>query len=180
MAELLPKLKILLKIWAGKLELALLNFVPDPEITPDERPMNAPDAPETSKIDPGTTQDFITHFATCIRDYEGKPGDLNYKNNNPGNFRCPKVAIDKRYGDVQCVDCGPSGKFLKFPTYELGWLYLTTILKQRIKANPTWSCRDFFRNYAPTGDNNNPDRYAAYVAARLAISVDYPLSKCLS
>ena len=171
------------KIFLQNLEKFLLDFVPDPEDAPETLPMNQntpPVAPQTPQNALQTTQDFITHFATCIRDYEGKPGDLNYKNNNPGNFRCPKVKIDKRYGNVICVETGVSGKFLKFPTYDLGWLYLTTILKQRIKANPTWSCRDFFNNYAPAADNNNPDRYAAYVASRLGISIDYPLSKCLA
>lgn len=110
----------------------------------------------------------LIDFCTYLRDYEGKPGDLNYRNNNPGNCRCSKVGYAASYGTVKCVN-----NFAVFSTYELGWLYLQNLVKERCAKHPTWTIKDFFANYAPTGDNNNPSLYAKNVAGRLGVGTDF-------
>lgn len=101
----------------------------------------------------------LDDFCLAIRDYEGKPGDLNYRNNNPGNIR------------------GRDGKFLKFKTYNEGFAYLKEYVKRAstgIHKSYKKGCTilEFFRVYAPTGDNNNPDAYAKWVAKRINETVD--------
>lgn len=98
----------------------------------------------------------LVEWAFAIRDYEGSPGDLNYRNNNPGNLRSVK------------------GPFLKFPTWEAGWNalldYLTRAATGKHKAyKPEFSLLQFFNVYAPTADKNNPTAYAKYVAKRLNV-----------
>lgn len=116
----------------------------------------------------------LDNFCLAIRDYEGKPGDLNYQNNNPGNCRCSPIGYLPIYGKVQCVKTA-SGYFAKFPTYELGWLYLHNLVKSRIAKHPTWTIKDFFTNYSPSSDGNYPVQYAAYVAKRCGVTVDYKI-----
>lgn len=117
----------------------------------------------------------LDKFCTAIRDFEGVPGDLNYKNNNPGNCRCSPMGYLAKYGDVKCIN-----NFAVFPTYELGWEYLENLVYYRIEAHPTWTFLDFFNVYAPTGDNNNPNNYANHVAAQCGVSVDTVLSTWLA
>lgn len=143
-------------------------------------PVEAPSAPEPEHSpstvpeseEPKPEQDILTVFCTAIRDFEGKPGDLNYRNNNPGNFRCSPVGYAAKYGKVRCVK-----GFACFPSYELGWLYLTNSVKERAKKHPAWTIRDFFYNYAPPGDHNPTEKYAATVAAKCGVSVDCTLSE---
>lgn len=120
----------------------------------------------------------LNNFCLAIRDHEGNPGDLNYKNNNPGNFRCSSVGYDRKYGIVLCVETA-SGKFAKFETYELGWLYLQNIVKERINKHPDWTLIDFFSNYAPSTDGNNPVLYAKYVAYRMGVGSDFKIKNIL-
>lgn len=111
----------------------------------------------------------LEEFCTALRDYEGKPGDLNYRNNNPGNCRCSPVGYLAKYGNVLCVDTA-SGKFAKFSSYELGWEYLLNLVHYRANLHPKWNLYDFFGNYAPSSDKNDPDKYAESVAKVLGIS----------
>ena len=114
-------------------------------------------------------QSKLDTFCEAIRDFEGSPGDLNYENNNPGNCRCSPVGYLAKYGNVLCVNTA-SGEFAKFPTYELGWEYLENLVHYRALSNPTWTFIDFFNEYAPSNDNNNPHEYAQYVATRCGVS----------
>lgn len=105
---------------------------------------------------PPVVESKLEALCLAIRDYEGKPGDLNYKNNNPGNIR------------------GLDGKFLKFKTMEEGMEYLRNYVR-RVAQNKHKAYKkdctllQFFHTYAPTLDNNNPDKYAIYVAKRLGV-----------
>ncbi len=97
---------------------------------------------------------LLTEWAIAIRDYEGKPGDLNYRNNNPGNLK--KV----------------SGGFMKFATWDAGWKalldYLTRAATGKHKAyKPDFTLLQFFLVYAPTNDNNYPRKYAEFVGKRI-------------
>lgn len=129
-----------------------------------------PTVPESEESKP--KPDILTTFCTAIRDFEGKPGDLNYRNNNPGNFRCSPVGYLAKYGDVKC-----KGGFACFPTYELGWLYLENSVRDRARRHPAWTIRDFFYNYAPPADDNPTEKYAATVAARCGVPVDCTLAE---
>lgn len=103
----------------------------------------------------------LVKFCNAIRDYEGAPGDLNYRNNNPGNCRCSPLGYLPQYGDVQCVN-----GFAVFPTMELGEEYLQNLVYHRVLAHPDWSFLDFFQVYAPSGDDNDPEAYADNVAVK--------------
>lgn len=111
----------------------------------------------------------LIRFCLAIRDYEGAPGDANYLNNNPGNCRYNPGGYLPEYEPVKESAAG----FAVFPSYEVGLLYLQNMIKQRISNHPAWSIEDFFANYAPTSDGNNPLLYAAFVAKRLGVGVSY-------
>lgn len=101
----------------------------------------------------------LIEWATAIRDYEGKPGDLNYRLNNPGNIK------------------GKNGKFLKFATWDEGWKYLLDYLTRATTGKhksykPEFSLLQFFKVYAPSADKNNPHAYASFVAKRLGVTVE--------
>ncbi len=106
-------------------------------------------------------------FCLAIRDYEGGPGNANYTNNNPGNCRCSKVGYLPKYGKV---GCSPGG-FAVFPTYELGWEYLLNLVHQRAVIHPSWTILQFFQNYSPSADKNDPTAYAKNVATRCGVGI---------
>ena len=112
---------------------------------------------------------ILEKFCLAIRDYEGSPGDLNYRNNNPGNARFYKGGYLSIYGDVKC---DPHG-FAIFPTYEQGWLYLKNLVKGKIMKHSQWTIKDFFYSYAPVTDENSPELYAVFVANRCGVTPDY-------
>lgn len=130
--------------------------VPESDLPPNPPPMPKPAMLDT--------------FCTALRDFEGKPGDLNYKNNNPGNFRCSPVGYLAKYGAVKCV-----GNFAVFPSYELGWEYLQASVLHWATLHPTWTIFDFFSHYAPPSDNNPTLTYASNVAGKCGVPVSTTL-----
>jgi len=135
--------------------------------------------PETKLAEPEPVlpkRDLLEEFCLAIRDFEGKPGDLNYQNNNPGNCVYSSVGYDKKYGNVK-----KRGRFAVFPTYELGFLYLKNLVKSKAKEHPEWTIYNYFADekegHAPASDNNNPNIYASYVAGRLKILVTTKLNQ---
>jgi hypothetical protein len=113
-------------------------------------------------------------FCAGIRDFEGKPGDRNYRNNNPGNFKFSPVGYRAIYGHVT----EDKGGFAVFPTAELGWLYLTNSVVQTAREHPEWTIYDYFAlKHAPKKDGNDPARYAASVAARCGVPVTTTLGE---
>lgn len=108
---------------------------------------------------PREERDIVNEFCLAIQQYEGwYPGSKAYRNNNPGNIR----AVD--------------GSFLVFPTYEKGFAYLkdyvTRACTGKHKAyQPTYNISQFFGVYAPTLDNNNPDKYAQFVADKIKLPI---------
>lgn len=101
---------------------------------------------------------LVEDFCLAIRDYEGKPGDLNYRNNNPGNIR------------------SRSGQFLKFKTYNEGFAYLKDYVTRactgkHLSYKPEFTITKFFLVYSPTLDKNDPIKYATWVAEKLNIPV---------
>lgn len=145
---------------------------PTPPVTPPESPITPDPMPTTQE----PTQSRLVTLCTIIRDFEGKPGDANYRNNNPGNCRFYAGGYLPKYGNVQ----RSPGGFAIFPTYELGWEYLLNMVHHRVEMHPTWTFYDFFAHYAPTTDGNQPRHYAEWVASRCGVSPSTMLLKFLA
>ncbi len=109
------------------------------------------------------TQALLNAFCTAIRDFEGAPGDRNYRNNNPGNCRYSSVGYARMYGTVK----KDKDNFAIFSSWDLGWTYLKNLVKGKATANPSQTLVQFFHIYAPSSDGNNPDAYAAFVGKRI-------------
>ena len=145
---------------------------------PEKQPSPASNAPQPA------SEDMLTQFCTAIRDYEGKPGDLNYQLNNPGDCRPSPDGYLAKYGRVEIIDTDTDprypyhkGKFAKFPTPALGWEYLRNMVHEMAANHPTWTIEDFFAHYSPTSDGNAPRAYAQSVASRCGVAPSTPLSK---
>ena len=110
----------------------------------------------------------LDKFCLAIRDNEGAPGDANYLNNNPGNCRFNADGYLPKYGHVTESPAG----FAIFPSYAIGWMYLETMVTHRIEAHPNWTYLQFFEDYAPSSDKNNPLAYAVFVAKRVGVDVN--------
>lgn len=139
---------------------------------PTTLPMNQhpPSVPETTVVQP--TKVLLDNFCLAIRDYEGKPGDKNWRNNNPGNCRFSKVGYASKYGEVKKDKDG----FAIFKDYDTGFLYLMNLVRVQIKLHPEWTIYDYISKYhAPALDNNNPLEYTRYIARRLNVSIAYPI-----
>ncbi len=105
----------------------------------------------------------LRDWALAIQEYEGwYPGSLTYRQNNPGALRWSKYEIDNKNG------------FSVFSDYETGLKALEFQLQiaadGRSKVyNPEMTLKDFFKVYAPSSDNNDPERYANFVIAKLEV-----------
>jgi len=114
---------------------------------------------------------LIDDLAQAIATFEGyfKPGTVAARNNNPGNLRAGPRAIGK-----------DERGYAIYATPEDGW----ADLKRQIELNISrgLSLREFFAGkpgvypgYAPAADQNQPERYAAFVSERVGIPMDVPL-----
>ncbi len=149
--------------------LALYKALTGREYAPE-----TPNLPPVEVLPPPMPKSLLVEFCTALRDFEGNPGDLNYKNNNPGNCRCSQVGYLPKYGKVKCVK-----NFAVFETYELGWLYLTNLVADRVRNHREWDFYRFFAVWAPSSDNNNPKHYAETIAKRLGVPPTTKLSTIL-
>lgn len=138
--------------------------IPQPVVYPDAR------------IQPVQSPRRLEIFCNAITAYEGGPGDPNHLNNNPGDCRCSPVGYLAKYGKV---GCSPGG-FAVFSSWDLGMEYLQNLVNQRATVHPEWTFLEFFQNYAPSGDKNSPDLYAAFVAKRCGVSVTCTLKQYFS
>lgn len=110
--------------------------------------------------------DFVSALASAIQQVEGYyPGSLAYRNNNPGNLRPGSLAVGAT---------GQSGGYATFPDYQTGWNALLGLIQSPMYWNLTLT--QFFAQYAPSADNNNPAAYAATVAANLGVDANTPIS----
>jgi hypothetical protein len=118
----------------------------------------------------------ITRLAECIRDYEGQPGDLNYRNNNPGNCRFNHGGYLPKYGKV----VEDSRGFAIFPSYNQGWLYLQNMLLNWAKTSKAnYTILQLMKEYAPTADNNDPVAYSNNITSRMGLSANTKLKELL-
>ena len=130
-------------------------FMKTPATTPPEAPklpVETPSVPEPTPTAPQPSQTHLEAFCTAIMNFEGGPNDPNHTNKNPGDFRCSPVVYMPKYGNVKCT----AANFAVFPTFALGWEYLLETVHYRAAAHPTWTLYDFFANYAPSSDGNEP------------------------
>lgn len=114
----------------------------------------------------------IDAVALAIFHYEGqRPGNRNYRNNNPGNLRASGVphSMDP---DGYCI----------FASFVAGFMADTDDLRAKFRGNnshglgPSSTLLDLFKVYAPTADNNAPETYAEFVAAWLSEAYGKPLT----
>lgn len=149
--------------------------------TPAPKPQNTiqtpPGASQPAQAAQPSGPTYID-LAGAIRDYEGKPGDLNYLLNNPGDCRPSPEGYLPMYEPVQIIDTDTDpaypfhkGKFAKFKDYQTGWLYLCNMLRNQIENHPNWTLIQLMTNFSPPSDGNDPDAYAANIGTRL--KVDY-------
>lgn len=157
--------------------LRRLNMPPEAPKTPptDElpsKPIPDPPMPETPQ-----NKATLENLCLAIRDFEGKPGDANYRNNNPGNCRYNEGGYLPIYGPVRR---SPNG-FAIFPTYEQGWLYLQNFLKSILKKYPNLTLEEFiggkgrWGGYSPASDGNPVNEYATFLANRLGVDTSYKI-----
>lgn len=121
----------------------------------------------TTNTDPA----FISSLANAIQRFEGwAPGTVAYRNNNPGNLR---------------AGVGQSGTdargYAIFPDYATGYAALEHQVQLNVDRGLTLD--EFFGGkpgvyggYAPSGDSNDPGKYAGTVAGWLGIDPNTPLS----
>lgn len=150
---------------------SLIN-APMTQPDPEKPTNNAPTAPQAQQL----VRDMLKEFCVAIRDYEGKPGDRNYRNCNPGNTRYSPVGYLPVYGVVKKDGDG----FAIFKDYDTGFLYLEDLIRARIRQHPNWSILDLMSNYAPSKDNNNPTAYAQNLATRLEVDVTYQIKNLIA
>lgn len=133
-------------------------------VTPLQAPVEPPPAPKPKTVS-------LTAFCEAIRDYEGQPGDRNYRNNNPGNCRYSSVGYASMYGHVG----KDAQNFAIFKDYATGFLYLKNLVLWKVRKNPNQTLYEFMQVYAPTSDGNNPKLYAQYLARRMGVTIDFPM-----
>lgn len=135
---------------------------PKPPVV-ESKPVEPPPVVVVTPEEPQSVKkDYLTPFCNAIAQFEGGPGDLNHRNNNPGNIR------------------GVGGKFMKFKTWDLGMSYLrdyvTRACTGKHKAyKPEFTILQFFKVYAPSSDNNHPEIYANFVANKVGIPTTFKI-----
>lgn len=149
------------------------TYNPEP-VAPRETPVKPPISTSSApKLLPQPPQQFptLSELCTAMRDFEGKPGDPNYRNNNPLNCRYFDGGYLAKYLPVKK---SPDG-FAIFKDYQTGWLYGFEMQKAKIENHPTWTLLDLVTSHAPASDNNPTLAYATNVAKRLGVDIHFPL-----
>jgi len=85
---------------------------------------------------------------------------MPYKRNNPGNIR----------PFVKYLGSTPDGPFLKFDTLTNGFRAIFLDIKTK-RNRGVKTLKEYFRIYAPEADNNQPDKYAAFVAGKIGTTL---------
>lgn len=150
------------------LDLSPIALEPPTGLPEPVLPTTPPPAPKTPTV---------AEFCLAIRDFEGQPGDPNYRNNNPGNCRYSKAGYLPIYGPV---GRSPNG-FAIFKDYATGWLYLNNFVKSVIHNHPNLTIYTFIAGegtwggYSPASDNNPVLNYATFLGKRLGVDKDFPM-----
>ena len=94
--------------------------------------------------------------------YKHTNGSRSWRNNNPGNMRASSGLIHGANGI--------SDGFLVFPDVETGLNAISKLFKSKNYISLTLA--GAMQRYAPSADNNNPERYAKNISQRTGISVN--------
>lgn len=122
--------------------------------------------PIPEPVDP--KEALLTSLCLGIQEFEGYyPGSRSYRNCNPGNAKYSSVGYLSKYEPVLK---DPQG-FAIFKDYTTGWLYLTNLILSKARRHPEWNLPTLFKEYAPAEDNNDPTRYATFVANQMGVNV---------
>lgn len=117
-----------------------------------------------------TLDELVARIAVGISEMEGYPSEESraHRQNNPGNLR--------RWGKTPVLD-----GFCNFPTQAEGWSALQKQVAKNIGRGLT--LYEFFGGkpnvypgFAPDTDGNHSRHYAEFVAQRVKIPADVPLS----
>lgn len=146
----------------------------------DSSPNDLPDytsngtAPSTS----GTSffKNPLGAIADAITGTEGKPGDLNYRNNNPGNLK-----YAGQPGATKGAD-----NFAVFSSYKAGYQALQNQISLDARRNPEWSLLQYMTKYLGGNPNapavsseGNPFTKANSIAQALGVDVNTTLGQLL-
>lgn len=135
-----------------------------------EEPTKTTPEPQNATVQPSTApRPTLTQLCTYMRDFEGKPGDLNYTNNNPLNCKFYDGGYLPQYLPVSKDKYG----FAVFKDYQTGWLYGYNMIKNKILNHPEWTLYDLIENHAPSKDGNPVMSYASNVSKRLGVDVTF-------
>lgn len=159
---------------------ALLNYKnnqpppplpPKPPITPPVTIKPPTPTPERAAPIPSTSRELLIKMSLAIADYEGGPGDLNHRNNNPGNLR--------KWGNKPIRN-----GFAVFDTWNEGMdalrqLITLAAMGKTQSYTPNMTLVQFFEKYAPSSDGNHPTTYAIFVAKRMGVSVNFQIKSLL-
>lgn len=147
-------LDVLKKMIEKLQQLVALKKKP-PEVIADPAPDPVPEA--LSKLD---------QWALAIQTMEGWfSGSLTWRHNNPGALRFSIYETDNKNG------------FSVFPDYEAGFKALKFQLQIAADGRskiyrPEMTLLEFFKTYAPSSDNNDPENYAKFVAGKLSVPIN--------
>lgn len=120
------------------------------------------------------TKSNIRKWAEAMSEFEGFniQGSVAQRNKNPLNLRWSRYQLGVRDGFAYFADVATGWKAAEFQ--------LTIACNGTSKYYwPTMTLESFFTVYAPRYDNNQPDKYAQYVAGRLGVSVDIQIKNLL-
>jgi hypothetical protein len=157
--------------------LAIFKQPADTPVKPHETAQDEPKPTEPTVSTPPPATSRLDAFCAAIKAHEGWfPGSRSFRNNNPGNCRYSSVG----YLDIYKPVLKDAQGFAVFKDYATGWLYLQNLIREKIKAHPQWTLLQFFNNYAPAGDNNDPTAYANAVAKAVGLTSADLISKILS
>ena len=114
--------------------------------------------------------DALDNLAQAVFQFEGgKPGNINVRNNNPGNLR----------GGPNQIGIRGAGGYAVFQDQGDGWDALNGWITRHAQTNPGWDFYDLFSVYAPKSDHNDPDAYAEYVANYMGVDPSQTVSSVL-
>lgn len=113
-------------------------------------------------------------MAAAIQQMEGwSSGSVSQRNNNPGNLRAGVGQIGT-----------DSNGFAIFPDYATGYAALQNQIT--LNVNRGLTLNEFFggkpgvyAGYAPASDNNSPNVYTSFVATRMGVDPNVPLSEVM-
>lgn len=157
------------------------KFYNKPEIiTPNPLPPMPTPTPVPVLAKPSPS--MLWRFSDAVATYEGghTVGNLAYRNNNPLDYRWPWGG--KLPAHALRVD---AKNFLVFDTWDNGFAFGMQNIENACLGksdiyHPTDTIAQFFAKFAPSSDDNDPDRYAAWVAQRIGLTIDTPISALLA